>query len=402
MKIGVAGPVSLRMLARHVKAGEELPAGYEFPPMATWVEELMRRGHQVAMFTLAPEAAAPRCWRGPQLAIHVGRYRARHRARDLFAQERRDLMAAMLADPCDILHAHWTYEFAWAALDTGLPTLITAHDAPLSIFRIHRDPYRFLRLLMACKVARRAPHLSAVSAYVAEHFQRVLGYRRPTAVVPNGVTDPTVELGWKRLLASPSSRHPPCLASVLTGFAGRKNGPVALLAFAQLRQRFPGATLLAFGPGYAPGEEAQRWALRHGVAQGVQFCGWVEHGPMLRRLAQEVDILLHPALEESFGMAVAEAMALGIPVIGGIRSGAVPELLERGRAGMLVDIRSPRCVAEAVEKLAGDDGLRDRIRREAFSTVLRRFRLPAVFDQYESLYREILRPQRQALLPLAA
>src|SRR4051812_38582431 len=106
MKIGFAGPVSLRMLAQHVANGEDLPAGYQFPPMARWVEELLRRGHQVTLFSLAPQVMSPRYFVGPQLRIYVGRYRQRHRARDLFRQEREDLRQAMSASDCDIIHAH--------------------------------------------------------------------------------------------------------------------------------------------------------------------------------------------------------------------------------------------------------------------------------------------------------
>jgi len=63
------------------------------------------------------------------------RPRPRHRALDLFAAERAGVRQAMEEDPCDLIHAQWTYEFALAALATGQPTLVTAHDAPWRVLR---------------------------------------------------------------------------------------------------------------------------------------------------------------------------------------------------------------------------------------------------------------------------
>jgi hypothetical protein len=39
---------------------------------------------------------------------------------------------ALQREQPDILSAHWTYEFAAAAIATGIPHVVTAHDAPLA------------------------------------------------------------------------------------------------------------------------------------------------------------------------------------------------------------------------------------------------------------------------------
>jgi hypothetical protein len=74
------------------------------------------------------------------------------RAWDLFAQERAGLERAMREDPCDVVHAHWTYEFALAALASGQPTLVTARDWAPTILLMQRRlrllPYRLACLLL--------------------------------------------------------------------------------------------------------------------------------------------------------------------------------------------------------------------------------------------------------------
>ncbi len=361
MKIGFAGPASLHLLADHVQNGQALPAGYEFPPMSMWTLQLLARGHRVVLFTHASGVTKPQSFFGDRLTIHIGRQRARGRARDFFALERRDLVEFMRADPCDIIHAHWTYEFALAALDSGQPVLVTAHDAPLRVLWYLPSPYRFMRLCMAWSVARRAPYLTAVSQDTAEHLRRYLLYKRPIAVVPNALAPEEFELGRARQEHPHSG--PFTVAAVLTGWKGRKNGPAALKAFAILRRSFPDARLLLFGHDYAPGGPAEAWARQNRVNTGVEYAGPTPNRSLLRRLAQEADVLLHPALEESFGMAVAEAMALGLPVVGGKYSGAVPTLLENGRVGELVDVRSPEKIADALRDLANDSVRRRTIGR---------------------------------------
>jgi len=388
MKIGFAGPASLHLLADHVHNGQTMPSGYEFPPMSLWTLQLLARGHRVVLFTHAPGITEPQSYFGDRLTIHIGRQRAHGRARDFFALERRDLVEMMKADPCDIIHANWTYEFALAALDSGQPVLVTAHDAPLRALQYLPSAYRFMRLCMAWRVACRAPYLTAVSQDTAVHIRRYLRYKRHIAIVPNALSPEDFELGRAR--QEHPHQGPFTVASVLTGWKGLKNGPAALKAFEILRRSVPDARLLLFGHDYAPGGPAETWARQNDLIAGVEFAGPAPNRDLLRRLAQEADVLLHPALEESFGMAIAEAMALGLPVVGGKHSGAVPALLEYGRAGELVDVRSPSEIANALALLAADSDRRQKLGARAFESALQRFSGDVVFKQYEEIYQKIL------------
>lgn len=390
VKLGFAGPISLRLLAEHVRGGEELPEGYKFPPMATLVEEYLRRGHHVSIFALDPSTERPRTFEGDRLTIHVGRLRprARHRATDFFAAERADLVEAMRRDPCDLVHAHWTYEFALAAIASGSPYLVTAHDAPLHILRIHRDAYRFLRTLMAVRVSRKARFMTAVSPHVARHFEKVLGHRETVTVVPNGLPEALFALGEGR--SRKNHGEYPVFATVLTGWGRLKNGLVALEAFGRVRAACPGARLVMFGLGHGAGEEAQVWTRRRGLEAGVEFAGNLPHPELMLRLTREVDVLVHPALEEAHPVGVSEAMALGLPVIGGERSGGVPFTLDYGKAGVLADVRSAEDISRHMLRLAGDATARTELGEAARESARRRFHVGSVVDSYEELFEKVL------------
>jgi glycosyltransferase involved in cell wall biosynthesis len=356
--------------------------------MVTLVEEYLRRGHEVSVFTLDPSLSVPVSYRSGRLAIHVGRYRARHRARDFFALERSDLKRFMEQDRCDIIHAQWTYEFALAAISSAQPCVVTAHDAPLAILRLQPDMYRFMRLLMAAKVCRSGVTLTAVSPYLEKHLKRVLRCRGPITIVPNGLPDSL--FAWNAPSMRKSVGQGVTFGMVLTGWGGIKNGKAGLLAYREARKRIPRSRLMMFGAGYGSGEKAEAWGKQQGLTEDVTFEGKLPHRELLEELGSEIDVLVHPSREEACPVSITEAMALAVPVIGGKHSGGVPYTLEGGRCGKLVDVENPNEIAEAMIELAVDPNERRRLGHAGRESARRRFRISSVADQYESVYKRVL------------
>jgi glycosyltransferase involved in cell wall biosynthesis len=106
-------------------------------------------------------------------------------------------------------------------------------------------------------------------------------------------------------------------------------------------------------------------------------------------LEAEVDVLVHPALEEAQPMAIIEAMARRIPVIGGKTSGGVPWTLDVGRAGILVDVRSPDQVATAMQRLITDPVLRQDLAERGQALARERFHISAVADAWQTVYAQL-------------
>jgi glycosyltransferase involved in cell wall biosynthesis len=399
MRICIAAPIATADLA-HLLAlpAAGFPAGYTGAPLTgVLIEALLQLGHSVHALTLdyrlPPRAPVYRA-QGPGLTFEVlpGRRRAWRfeggrpgRALDLFRDERQALALAISAAAPDLVHAHWSYEFALGALDSGLPHVVTAHDSPLQIIRYTRRPYRVLRWLMAREALRRARCLTAVSGYVAAQVQGMA--RVPVQVVPNPVAPRVLGLG--RVRSAPARRR---VAMVCNGWDRLKNPEPALQGFARWRASEPMAELHAFGADFGAGESAQRWAQAQGVEAGVHFRGRLPHRELLDELAQ-ADVMLHPSLEESFGVVLAEAMGLGLPVVAGRASGAVPSVLgadTQGRAacGLLTDVSSPAAIAAA---LAGVFDSEYAARSSAGLERARTAFSPAtVVKAYAEVYRQVL------------
>ncbi|HEY4721331.1 MAG TPA: glycosyltransferase family 4 protein, partial [Anaerolineae bacterium] len=85
------------------------------------------------------------------------------------------------------------------------------------------------------------------------------------------------------------------------------------------------------------------------AASCVTFTGSVDEG-QLRALYQSCDLFVAPSLYESFGLIYLEAMNYAKPVIG-CRAGGIPEVVDHGVSGLLVEPEAPLALTEAIVSL---------------------------------------------------
>ena len=297
------------------------------------------------------------------------------RTADFFRFERAQLVAVLRQYKPDVVHAHWTYEYALAALTYTPDALITVHDNAQTIFRYVRTLNRFFHLLLARYVFRRGRWFTAVSPYMAGSVQKWTS--APVAVVPNPVPMPAKNYGS-------SIPTTPIISLVVNGWDDRKNSKKALLAFKAIQQVYPNALLWGFGTAFEPGTEAEDFCRENQIPNVVLF-GPTRYAEVLDKVAQST-LLLHASLEESFGMVLAEAMSYGVPVVAGKNSGAVPWVVEDG--GLLVDVTKVDTIVDAVAKLLSDPVLYERLATNAVRVIETRFPVQLIADQYINLYRQ--------------
>ena len=95
-------------------------------------------------------------------------------------------------------------------------------------------------------------------------------------------------------------------------------------------------------------------------------------GERLHRLLASAAVLAFPSTGDTFGYAALEAMAMGTPVVAA-RSAAIPEIVEHGRSGLLVEPGDAEELATALETVLSDDVGRRRMAEAARSAVAERF-----------------------------
>lgn len=379
MRVALAGPVQVDRLRPWLDAGEGEtlpPGGSGGTPVTLLARALLAGGAHLSVVGLDPTIAVERVLTGPGLRLHLVPRRPHHRGRDAYAVERARLRGALRETGAEVIHAHWTYEYALAALATGTPTLVTLHDWAPTILRLSPDPYRAVRLAMAARTLMRARHLTVPSPYLGDLLRRWTGRR--ARVVPNALED--------EAFAAPAARGgPPRLLAINDGFSRRKNTATLLSAFALLRSSHPEARLTLVGDDHEVGGDAHRWAARNGLTDAVTFAGSVP-ALRVRELLAQASVLVHPSLEESFGLVVVEAMAQGLPVVAGRHSGAVPWVLGDGRVGVLTDVEAPATLAAAVAGLLDDRARAAANALAAHDHAWTHFRLAAVLPAWLESY----------------
>jgi glycosyltransferase involved in cell wall biosynthesis len=387
LHIAYCGPVSLQLLADSLDTSEPLPVGYQYHLGAYLVKRLLAMGHRVTVVTSVHEVKQLKQWKGENLTVYATPRRRHYLfCLDAYRRERRDMVRVLQEAAPDLIHAQWTYEFAHAAMSSGIPTLVTARDSPRAILKHMPGLYRLYRAIYARFVIPRIANLSTISPYMADELRA--GYslsNRDIAIIPNAL-----EGSLFSARSDYSLRRTNPTVAMVSGWGPRKNVKVALQAFVIVRQRNPDAKLVLMGAGLGTGEPAELWAKERGLGAGVEFVGQASHAVALDRLRQEADIFLHTTLEESFCMSVVEAMAQGIPVVAGIDSGAVPWVLGDGEAGVLVDCRDPDAVAVGLQRLIEDPKLREKYGACAFARADTQFRMSRIAGVYLEHYKTIL------------
>ncbi len=239
-------------------------------------------------------------------------------------------------------------------------------------FHGHAAP--FARRLIGA--ALRHPDGLIAQSDFARQYLVAAGRRSGITVVPNWSSRPVFDA------PRPDRQSPVCLF-VAGSDAHRKGIEEVLAAAARLQQQGSPATLhlLAMSPVLVAR------VAELGLANVVAREGPVPH-PQLLDIMRDADIFLLPSHGEGFPNSLIEAMAAGMaPVATPV--GAVPEIASDAGV-VLVPVRDPVALADAIARLAADPELRRDVGAKARDTVRHRFMPQAALSGLGALYRDAL------------
>jgi len=299
------------------------------------------------------------------------------------------LLDGALAWECpDIVRGAAMAQSALAALDDYRPDIVIApdHGAPLLAIRkpsgcrwvlvSHHNPMRFVgvpglpphslrdarwAVALENRVCRRVDAVVCPTAYMAEQFRRTYRSNAPLAVIPNLVDfdylDGIGRVSVAARLGLPEQAVIFYLPSLGSQIKGRGHARALLQALAE---RYRGMSLGCYVSG-APLDAADCPTGMH-----LYMPGRLDYGSHLA-LVRSCTVCVSPTLVENFGMALAESVALGVPVVS-FDVGGNREWLPLDACGTLVAPGDVPGLAEAARPyaLAQDrDALQERVRRRA-------------------------------------
>jgi glycosyltransferase involved in cell wall biosynthesis len=166
-------------------------------------------------------------------------------------------------------------------------------------------------------------------------------------VIPPGIQLPGTELVVQARAAREESREP--VVTYIGRLEAEKRVDVLLEAIPRVRDQLPECRFVIAGSGGAE-KELRQLAGRLGIDAAITWAGWVAEPDAVLK---DAHVYVNPEPWEGFGMAMAEAMAFGLPVVA-VNSGASAEMVEDGITGFLVSSGDSAALATAIGSLAGD------------------------------------------------
>lgn len=165
-------------------------------------------------------------------------------------------------------------------------------------------------------------------------------------------------------------------------FIARKGHSTLLDALPAVLASHPNARVLLFGQGPLRDEIAVRVQGDALLTQHVQLPGFRKD---LDRILPCLDVLAHPAFMEGLGVSLLQAAACGVPLVGG-RAGGIPEIVQPGLNGELIEPGDTAALTAALNKLLGSADVRQRYGQAGRAWVERRFSIDAMVSGNLGVY----------------
>jgi L-malate glycosyltransferase len=322
-----------------------------------------RIDNNVTVFKLAP-------WTGG--ASQAQRQVDMHYALLELAGERQyDLMQAFYASITG-------FPTVYAAQELSIPSIVSirGNDIIRDVFQSERFPYLKWAL-------ENATQFTAVSQEGLNRARLLSACPNKGRLILNSIR-PEDYAGGTQALQLPR----PVIGS-LAVFKNKKGLEVLLCAFNMLLQHYPTAHLLLAG--FIVPEEQNRFdtlVARYNLSDRITITGRVPGQDALRYL-RNMDVFAFTSLHDGCPNTVLEAMLASVPIVA-TRAGAIPELIEDGKHGLLVQPGSATELCEALIRMLDADSDRQEYRKQAQERVLAEFAPQKELEAYWEIYRECL------------
>jgi len=271
------------------------------------------------------------------------------------------LRALVLNDGVQLVDSPlWQVEGLVTVLSHLLPVVVRPVTAARQIAELQHNRDRDMAMIGDLEQAllERADFLAANSQATVKALQTVyhLPGTTPYGVIPYGIA-PVPDEAVRPFKLD----QPPGVRTVL--FLGRLEKRKGILdLFAAIPRVLAATPHVQFVIAGADNSQSDGFQARNGMnyatwfarqnpalAASVRFLGAVGDDE-LNRLYQQCDLFVAPSLYESFGLIYLEAMNYAKPVIG-CNAGGIPEVVDDGVTGLLVEPEAPAALAEAIVRL---------------------------------------------------
>lgn len=346
--------------------------------LADLAHGLLKRGHDVHL------ALRPRSPLLDELKeLRKGNVATLSLRNSLDAKSARDLATLVHKNDIQIVHAHMARDYplaAYAVRRNPRAKLIVTRHVLFTLNRLHR-----VTLAHAARVI-------AVSEAVAQQLRKdnVVPAEK-ISVVLNGIDTAKfarakAEFDREQFLEAWNFPRDSLLVGTVGELSPLKGQEEFIRATAQVLRGFPGAYFVVCGVDHSEDGRHQKrleqLIAEAGLKDRVRLVGWLEDLP---KLYSALDVFVSASHTESFGLAIAEAMASGAAVVATRTEGA-RELITEGNTGLLVSIGDVDALASNILRLLTYADERIRLGQMAQQYAAANFSLERMVDETERIY----------------
>lgn len=289
----------------------------------------------------------------------------------------------------DVIHAHYAIPHSISAylakqmMTKPIPLVTTLHGTDVTLVGAFEEFN-----LLTCLALRVSDRITAVSKALARETIAAFGtLDQDIEVIPNFI-DPKMYLQTEGLMAKCRGHFAPCGEKILIHISNfrKVKRVVDVVKIFALVEKVVSSCLLLVGDGPEMAR-VEREVVKLGLERKVQFLGKQEN---VMDILQMADIFLLPSAQESFGLVALEAMACGVPVVAS-RVGGLPEVVQHGKTGFLVDVGDNQGMSEAVLSLLTDSSRYRAFSEQAVTWARETFPVERAVRRYESVYEDVVR-----------
>ena len=284
------------------------------------------------------------------------------------------------------LHTSYLSESRALGRLAGFRTQLTAPVFDEYVVKYLLTPLKFFGTYLDCAVSDK---IVAVCTNTKRECRVDYGIpEEKISVIHNGVslTEFNPDVDRTKVRIKHSLKDDPVILSVGCGTI-RKGIPYLLRSMVDVKAAFPNARLIVVG-GTKYRNRLMALSRDLGVHENVIFPGMVPRKD-LPFYYSACDIVAVPSLQEGFPVVVLEALASGKPVVGSC-VGGIPEAIEAGKNGILVQPGNINYLRRALILLLEDDDLRRRMGRYARLVAEREFDWKEIAHRYIAEFEKLL------------
>ncbi|WP_290793253.1 glycosyltransferase family 4 protein [Flavihumibacter sp. UBA7668] len=275
----------------------------------------------------------------------------------------------------------------WASM-FSIPHLITIHGIPWAELKIAKHWKQRLTIYLNAIIGDwlYPDNIIQISAYSREQFKN--RKINQLSIIPNAIPSRYADIPLKDGM----SNH-----LVFVGILNDLKNQLFILQVLKELKEEGIVYSIEFCGGFGSSEYQQLmedYIRNHALEEQVQFNGWVAYSDLPAVLVK-ADLLVLTSRQEALPMSIAEAMAAGRPALA-TRVGGIPEMIDDGKNGFLIELDSTRTAKDALRQVYNDSARIRKMGEAAKHKARENYMASSVAERTQAFYQQLVHAKKAA------